>query len=167
MFTLFTSLKSFFSLLPPSEQPFLLISIFPLCQTYLIHQHPYTKTEVHLTIFRNHLFCKLGKVYLLDYVHQIRDNVPYVCYPTFHPCLQTLFFSLHPAQCNFGIRPAIYRIYKATRPFKATNTSFKTLLNKTHPIDSKREMDKFFKRAILVLAHKKLALIRKVVSTCI
>ena len=31
-----------------------------------------------------------------------------------------------------------------TRPFKATNTSFKTLLNKTHPNNSKRGMNKFF-----------------------
>ena len=41
-----------------------------------------------------------------------------------------------------------------TRPFKATNTSFKTLLNKAHPNISKRGMDNFFKEATLVLAHK-------------
>ena len=41
-----------------------------------------------------------------------------------------------------------------TRPFKATNTSFKTLLNKTHPNNSKRGMYNFFKGATLVLAHK-------------
>ena len=41
-----------------------------------------------------------------------------------------------------------------TRPFKATNTSFKILLNKSHPNNSKRGMDNFFKGATLVLAHK-------------
>ena len=35
-------------------------------------------------------------------------------YPIFHPWLPTLFFSLHLAQCNFGIRPTIYRVYRNT-----------------------------------------------------
>ena len=52
-----------------------------------------------------------------------------------------------------------------TRPFKATNTSIKTLLNKTHPNNFKCGMDNFFTGATLVLAHKKLTLIPKVVST--
>ena len=51
------------------------------------------------------------------------------------------------------------------RLFKATNTSFKTLLNKTHPNKSKRGMDNFFKSATLDLAQQKLTLIPKVVST--
>ena len=42
----------------------------------------------------------------------IIDNVPYAYYFIFH--LWLLFFSLHPAQCNFGIRPTIYRIYRNT-----------------------------------------------------
>ena len=52
-----------------------------------------------------------------------------------------------------------------TRPFKATNTSFKILLNKSHPVNFKREMDNFFKGAILVLAHKKFTLLPKVILT--
>ena len=52
-----------------------------------------------------------------------------------------------------------------TRPVKATNTSFKILLNKPHPNNSKRGMDSFLKGAALVLAHKKLTLIPKVMST--
>ena len=52
-----------------------------------------------------------------------------------------------------------------TCPFKATNTSFRTLINKTHLNNSKRGMDNFFNGATLVLAHKKLTLIPKVVST--
>ena len=39
-----------------------------------------------------------------------------------------------------------------TRPFKTTNTSFKTLLNKIHPNISKCGMDNIFKGATLVLA---------------
>ena len=55
--------------------------------------------------------------------------------------------------------------YIETRPFKATNTFFKTLLNKTHPNNSKGWMDNFFKGATLVLAHEKLILIPRAVST--
>ena len=42
-----------------------------------------------------------------------------------------------------------------TPPFKAIDTSFKILLNKKHPNNSKCGMDNFFKGATLVLAHKK------------
>ena len=52
-----------------------------------------------------------------------------------------------------------------TRHFKTTNISFKTLLNKIHPNNFKCRMDNIFKGGTLVLAHKKLTLILKVVST--
>ena len=52
-----------------------------------------------------------------------------------------------------------------TRPFKATNTSFKILLNKSHPNNSKRGMDNSFKGATLVLTHKRLTLVPKVIAT--
>ena len=52
-----------------------------------------------------------------------------------------------------------------TCPFKATNTSFKTLINKTHPNNSKRGMNNFYKGAALVLTHKRFTFIPKVVST--
>ena len=45
------------------------------------------------------------------------------------------------------------------RPLKSTKTSFKIVLNKAHPNNSKREMDNFFKGASLVL---ELTLISKV-----
>ena len=116
MFTLFTPLKSFFHLLPHFEQLLLLISIFPLRQTYVnIRMQKRRTIKPSFKIF---YFANSGRYisrivytrYAITAIHI--DSVPYAYSPVFHPWLPKLFFSLYPAQCNFWIRSTTYKIYR-------------------------------------------------------